>query len=369
MDFIEELEALATRIPKLREHLQTEEATKNALVMPFIGVLGYDIFDPTEVIPEFICDVGIKKGEKVDYAIKKDDKIIMLFECKKCGTNLEMAHASQLYRYFSVTDARIGVLTDGVIYRFFTDLEAPNKMDSKPFMEFDLLDLQPMLVSELKKLTKNSFDLGELMTAAEELKYTREIKNILSEQMASPSDEFVRFFASQLHTGKITQGIRERFADITKRALNQFINERISIRLKSALAGTEPIFHFENQEQNETVLDDEEKVITTDEELEGFYLVKAILREVVDPNRIAPRDTQSYFGVLLDNNNRKPVCRLHFNRSQKYLGLIDEHKKEERVVISDLHDIYKYAERLKATISFYDKNEPVEQVEDQAKET
>lgn len=362
MDFIEELEALAARIPKLREHLLTEEATKNALVLPFIGALGYDIFNPIEVIPEFICDVGIKKGEKVDYAIKKDDKIIILFECKKCGTNLDLAHASQLYRYFSVTDARIAVLTNGIAYRFFTDLEAPNKMDSKPFMELDLLDLQPSLVAELKKLTKPSFDLNELVTSAEELKYTREIRNILAEQMTSPSDDFVRFFASQLYTGKLTQGIRERFADITKRAFNQFINERINVRLKSALAGSEQIFPSESQETIEGATgDEEEKVITTEEELEGFYLVKGILREVVEPNRIAHRDNQSYFGILLDDNNRKPICRLHFNRTQKYLGLFDENKKEERVPIDNLQDIYKHADRLKATISFYNKNDSEEQ--------
>src|SRR4028118_1884006 len=105
MDFIEQLQTLAAKTNKLCDVLQTEEATKNALVMPFINALGYDIFDPTEVLPEFIADVGIKKGEKVDYAIVKDGKIVMLFECKKCGTDLEQTHASQLYRYFSVTDA------------------------------------------------------------------------------------------------------------------------------------------------------------------------------------------------------------------------------------------------------------------------
>ena len=361
MDFIEELEVLAARIPKLREHLQTEEATKNALVMPFIGILGYDIFNPTEVIPEFTCDVGIKKGEKVDYAIKKDEKIIILFECKKCGTDLDLAHASQLYRYFSVTDARIAILTNGIIYRFFTDLEAPNRMDSKPFMEFDLLDLQPSLVAELKKLTKPSFDLDEMITSAEELKYTREIRGILVEQLSSPSEDFVRFFAAQLYTGKLTQAIRDRFTEITKRALHQFINERINARLKTALAGPELSVSEESQGQVQPTGvvsdDDAEKIVTTEKELEGFYIVKGILREVVEPDRVAARDTQSYFGILLDDNNRKPICRLHFNRSQKYLGIIDENKKEDRIPIDRLQEIYQYADRLKATVGYYEKSE------------
>lgn len=152
MDFIDQLKALAAKVPALCDVLKTEEATKNALVMPFIQILGYDIFDPTEVVPEFVADVGIKKGEKVDYAIKKEGQIIMLFECKHCGGDLSIKHASQLFRYFSTTEAKIGVLTNGVIYRFFTDLEAPNKMDEKPFLEVDMLDLNETVVGELKKL-------------------------------------------------------------------------------------------------------------------------------------------------------------------------------------------------------------------------
>src|SRR5215218_6224329 len=188
MDFVEQLQALALKTEKLCSLLQTEEATKNALIMPFLNLLGYDIFDPTEVIPEFVADVGIKKGEKVDYAVKKDDKIIMLFECKHCGGDLSIKHASQLFRYFAVTDARIAVLTNGLVYRFFTDLEAPNKMDEKPFLEVNMLDLNDGMVNELKKLTKPAFNVEQLINTAGELKYMREIKKLLAEQLENPAD-------------------------------------------------------------------------------------------------------------------------------------------------------------------------------------
>lgn len=364
MDSIEQLQALAVKVPKLRDHLLTEEATKNALVMPFIGILGYDVFDPTEVLPEFIADVGIKKGEKVDYAIVKDGKIVMLFECKKCGTDLEQTHASQLYRYFSVTDARIGVLTDGVVYRFFTDLEAPNKMDAKPFMEFNVLDFQEPGVAELKKLTKPAFNMDQMITAAVELKYTREVKRILGEQLAAPSDDFVRLFASQLHNGAFTQKARDKFADITQRGFNQFINDRINERLKSAMTGLpgaalsvveSPAIEAAPAPSDEAETNGREgRVVTTDDEFEAFCIVKAILCEIVNPSRVAARDQQSYFGVLLDNNNRKPVCRLHFNRAQKQIGIFDADKKEERLPVASLNDIYQYADRLKAVASSYD---------------
>jgi len=366
MDFIDQLQALSAKIPKLCDVLKTEEATKNALIMPFINILGYDIFDPTEVIPEFIADVGIKKGEKVDYAIVKDGKIIMLFECKHCGGDLHISHASQLFRYFAVTEARIAVLTNGVVYRFFTDLEAPNKMDEKPFLEVNMLELNDVLVAELKKLTKPVFNLSDLMTAAGDLKYTREIKRLLTEQMETPSDEFVRFFASKVFDGSLTPSRREYFSGITKLSFNQLINERINARLTSAMAGgvtdeaasVPPVpVMMKNASIEIAAPTGEELIQTTEEELEGFFIVKALLRDMVDPKRIVHRDTQSYMGILLDDNNRKPLARLRFNRTQKYVGIFDEKRNEERVPIQNLNDIYQHADKLRRVFSFYERED------------
>jgi len=358
MDLVEQLQTLSTKTAKLCDILQTEEATKNALIMPFINILGYDIFDPTEVIPEYVADVGIKKGEKVDYAIIKDGKIIMLFECKHCGGDLSVSHASQLYRYFGVTDARIAVLTNGLVYRFFTDLEAPNKMDEKPFLEINMLDLNENLVAELKKLTKPAFNIDELMTTAGELKYTHQIKRLLSEQIENPTDEFVKFFASKVFTGILSPTRKEYFSDITKRSFKQLINEQINDRLKSAMSGEKvaeaaPVLQTNVGETPESTRR-EDLIDTTAEELEGFYIIKSLLRDMVNPERITHRDNQSYFGILLDDNNRKPLARLHFNRTQKQLGIFDEQRKEERVPIGNLNDIYQHAERLRRVFAFYE---------------
>ncbi|MCF8111813.1 MAG: type I restriction enzyme HsdR N-terminal domain-containing protein [Desulfobacteraceae bacterium] len=358
MSFSEKIQSLASQLIKQVEHIQTEEATKSALVMPFINALGYNVFDPTEVVPEYTADVGVKKGEKVDYAVLKDGMPIMLFECKWCGSNLDDVHASQLYRYFSVTDARIGVLTNGINYRFYSDLDAANKMDSKPFLELSLASLNEPLIAELEKLTKPSFDLEEVISTASDLKYTKEIKKILADEYASPSDDFVRLLASQVYSGKLTQSVRKQFAETVKTAFNQFITDKINDRLKYAMeketasAGTA---QEESQPAEEKPSEDKKTPVTTAEEMEGFHIVKAILRETVDPSRIAPRDTLSYFGILLDDNNRQPICRLYFNReTRKYLALIDENKNEEKVLIEDLNDIYQYCDRLKETVKIYD---------------
>lgn len=356
MDFADQILALASRIPKQLDHIHTEEATKNALVLPFINALGYNVFDPTEVVPEFTADVGIKKGEKVDYAIKLEGKIIMLFECKQAGADLSRAHASQLFRYFTVTDARVGVLTNGIRYQFFSDLEQPNKMDERPFLEFDMLDLRESLIPEMKQLTKSAFNIDQLLSSAQELKYTRAIRNYLADQVAAPTDDFVRFLTKQVYDGAFTQAVREQFSGIVRKALLQFINERIEGRLKSALREEEAaVAPAEPPLAATDAGKPAEEIVTTDEEMEGFFIVRAILRDIVNVKRIAHRDVKTYFGVLLDDNNRKPLCRLHFNTGQKYLGLINEKKEEERVPIESLDDIYKHADRIRAAVSFYEK--------------
>ena len=360
MDFFEKLTSLAAKVRLQGPAIQTEEATKNAFVMPFINtVLGYDVFDPQEVMPEFVCDVGTKKGEKIDYAIMKDGEVQILIECKKIGESLSINHASQLFRYFHVTSARISILTNGQVYRFFTDLDAPNKMDEKPFLELDLLDIDEYSVPELIKLTKSAFDVDSIINAAGELKYVSQIKKLIGAQVSKPEDDFVKFFASRVYEGVITQKVREQFYELTRKALAQFLNDQINDRLKSAMSGTiQPIMTsmpVTNSANADTQDRDEsgDKILTTLEELEGYHIVRALVRSVVDAKRIVQRDTQSYFGILLDDNNRKPICRLHFNRSQKYLGIFDEEKNETRHAISSIDEIYEYADQLKKTVGYY----------------
>lgn len=361
MDLIDKLRETSLRIPTQTGHIQTEEATKNAFVLPFINALGYNIFDPTEVIPEFTADVGIKKGEKVDYAILKDGKPIILLECKWCGTNLDKEHASQLFRYFTTTRVRFCVLTNGIKYKFYSDLDVPNVMDSKPFFEFDMLDIEEPLVMELKKFSKSSFELNSLLTTASELKYMGEIRRILEEQMINPSDDFVKFFASQVYKGKITQQVKELFTRLTKNSYKQFINDKINDRLKSALADeeTQPLDRTNQFEGKlESIETQDEGPITTEEEIEGYNLVKSILEGTVDTNRVFIRDTFSYCGVIFDDNNRKPVCRMYFNSPNKMIGLFDTDKTEEKVKIDNIKDINNYSDKLKAVAMFYNAQKP-----------
>lgn len=359
MDFIDDIRAFAKNIPAISEKILTEEGTKTALIMPFIRILGYDVFNPNEVNPEYIADVGVKKGEKVDYAIMKDGQPIILIECKPVSSDLNKEHSSQLYRYYSVTPAKVGVLTNGVIYQFFTDLDSENKMDQKPFLEINLLDIKEPLVLELKKFSKQGLNLDELENTASQLKYTREIKQIINKEFVSPSEEFVRFFAKQVYPKILTQQAKERFTQITKDSLNQFLADKINDRLKSAME-PEPVSNSSSLENGSVPNQEskEDEIVTTDDEWEGYYIIKAILHEIVDPSRIDIRDAKSYCAILFDDNNRKPICRLYFNSKQKFVGLFDNPERvEQKVPISDLNELFQLQDHFKNIVKTYCQNQ------------
>ena len=352
MDFKDQIKQIAERAEKLKDNLQTEEATKNALIMPFLQAMGYDVFNPLEVMPEFTCDIGTKKGEKIDYAIFKDNQPVILVECKHWKQDLTL-HDNQLLRYFHVSNAKFGLLTNGIVYKFYTDLETPNKMDEKPFLEVNFSDLRNSQIEELKKFHKAYFDIDNILSSASELKYTSELKSIISNEFANPSNEFVKLFTKQVYDGMITPKVLEQFTTLVKRSISGLISDRISDRLKTALK-TETIQEEVKQEEVIEKEGEDSRVVTTQEELDGFSIVKAILYEVVDIERVVCRDTISYFGVLFDDNNRKPICRLYFNsETVKYIATFDENKKETKNKIVSLNDIYKYAKELKSVVEFY----------------
>lgn len=348
------LEQLHQRVNGLKDQINTEEATKNAFVMPFIQILGYDIFNPTEVIPEHICDIGTKKGEKIDYVIKKNDQPILIFECKHWKENAD-AHNSQLHRYYHVSKARFGVLTNGTIYNFYADLEKPNIMDEKPFLTINIEDLKDSSIKILESFTKNEYNLETILDSAEGLKYIKAIRKEFEKEIENPSDEIVKLLVNRFFDKPLIASRMVAFKEYTKKALAISINESISDRLKSALNINEKI--EKQAEQKLTIVDDNvdvNKVITTNEELEAFQIVKAILREKISSDRIAPRDTQSYFGVLLDDNNRKPICRFHFNTINKYIEVFQNGKDAgEKQQLTTLDEIYGFREKLHQTIANY----------------
>lgn len=373
MDIVEELQAIAARIPKVRGQLLTEEATKTALVLPFIRALGYDFMDPTEVVPEYHADVPGIKGERADYAIMLNGVPIIMFECKPVGAELGNPQHTQLFRYFTSTPVRVGILTNGVVYEFYSDLDTPNRMDVKPFMILDLLapDLGPL--TELQRLAKGAYNEEEVVSTAAEMKYNRELQRFLTAQFAAPGEDFAKMLIASVYQGKlITQKVRDQFMPVVLRALQQFVADQVNERLRAALsrdghapqaasapsgsaapATTAPPASAIDMEKQDGVIN------TTVEEIEGYMIVKSLVRGTVAASRVTKRDQASYCGILLDDNNRKVICRLWFNRTKKYVSLFDVvgddgKAKEEKVPIERLDDMFGLGDRLLATIRRYD---------------
>jgi hypothetical protein len=353
MDLKDLLKQIAERT-KHKENIQTEEATKNAFVMPFLQSLGYDVFNPLEVVPEFIADIGIKKGEKIDYAIFKDGHPTILVECKDWRQNLNV-HDGQLLRYFHVSKAKFGLLTNGITYRFYSDLVAPNKMDEKPFLEFNITDIKDNQIEELKKFHKANFDAESIVNTASEMKYMNELKHLLHQELTEPSSEFVKYFAKQVYPSVVTAKVLDQFTELTKKSIQHYISDLITERLKTALSKEDEKNKVENEISAEQNLEDISKINTTEEELEAFLIVKTILRQKVPATRVTYRDAQSYFAIFLDDNNRKAICRLYLNGGKKYLGTLDENKKETKFEIGNLDEIFNYSEIILKTTELYEK--------------
>jgi predicted type IV restriction endonuclease len=358
MDFVDQLKSFAETIPSQLDHIKTEEATKSALVMPFIQILGYNVFNLSEVVPEFDANVGATKKYKLDYAILDNGKPIILFECKCYGSDLNGGDEwSQLHHYFVATEARFGVLTNGVIYRFYSDLEKPNKMDDTPFLELNLSQLNEHAINQIKKLTKSSFSVDEAIHAANEMKYKGGIKSVFKRQLDQPSDDFVKLFFKEVCPGNVFTGnLKDLFIQYTKSSFKEFIREEIDKLLNEASAKNDfPV----------TPLEEEKVEISnaapefTEEEKEGFYIVKSILAQIVDLHRISYRDTLSYCNVLLDDNGWKAIVRFYFNNTKsKKLELVKLNDKGEKeyikISIDSINDIYKYSQQIQEIVLAYD---------------
>lgn len=349
MGFNEELKTFSQRANQLAEGIQTEEATKMSMIVPFFQILGYDVFNPAEFCPEYTADVGIKKGEKVDYAILLDGIPQILIECKWCGQQLGK-HDSQLFRYFGTSSAKFAILTNGLEYRFYTDLDEANKMDLTPFLTIDIQSLKEPVIAELRKFCKDSFDKDNIFSTASELKYSNLIHMWLTEQAENVSDEFARVILGDIYDGLKTQKIIDKFKPIIKKSFNNYINDLVNKKISSALAPDES----EQTEKEPEPTPSKSKIVTTEEELQAFNIIRAILAEEVELSKVTYRDTESYFGILYDNNNRKPICRLNLDSRKKHIMIPDEKKNFTRYDIENIVSLYEYKAQIIAAAKIYD---------------
>ena len=336
---------LSKQIPGLENAPSTEEeGTKHALILPLIRALGYNDSDRAEVVPEFIVDR--RSNERVDYAIISGDAPVIVIECKAASVNLSDRRVSQLNRYFNATSARIGILTNGIEYRFFSDFERPNLMDQDHFWEIDVENLEDGDLEQLQTLFGKGFSVEETLDSASRLKDIGMMATVLKAQYNQPDENFVKWLAGAAYSGRsaprwTAQNV-EKFKDLASRAFVNFVGDTMRSVQQRASA-----------EANEAE-PDKERIITTAQEMEAFHMVKAIVRDVIDPARVGYRDRVGHCIVLVDNNGQKPLCHLLFNNERrKQIRLFDENRDRTLHSVGSLDDIYAHAEQLRDTARRY----------------
>lgn len=366
MDFKDNILQLTEKIAKQKDAIVTEEGTKNAFIMPMIAALGYDIFNPFEVVPELDCDLIKKKGEKIDYAIMKDEQPILLIECKHWKQKLNL-HDTQLQKYFVASNARFGVLTNGIEYRFYTDLEKANIMDEKPFLIIDMLDLSDADIGQLKKFHKSYYNESDILSTASELKYTTEIKSILNREFISPTPDFVKFFLRQVYDGQATQKVVDQFTPIVKKSISSVVNDIISDRLNVAIKSGEqadvPVTKEDTPQEIENVLPDgivamdgESGVVTTQEEIDAYNIIRSILRKSISADKIVYKDFKSYFAIGIEKPSYWWICRLSFgNRKKSIIFPTENYKSQEKYDIDSIDGIFECIDKLEQAFSIANK--------------
>ena len=339
---MEEFKAFADTL-KSREAAKTEEATKTSYIMPFFELLGYNTKNPIEFVPEYDAEVGTRKGDKVDYCIIREDEPIIIVEAKHHKENLDN-HFKQLYHYYATIHPKFAVLTNGVEYRFFTDTDKKNVMDTKPFFIFNALKFSEQDVATLKKFRKNSFDVFSLGNIAEEMKYANQIKYAIKGIIEEPNDDFIRYILSDIHKGKKTQQLVDKLRPIVKEAIGKVVDELITARLadiQERMKAEEPV-EPETPAEKEII----SQVNTTKEELEAFFNVKYILRNIVPWDKLHYRDAKHYFSILYDDKNYKWICRLRVEKANKYIILPDGTPHGKSCPLNGISGVFDYADEI-----------------------
>lgn len=314
MGFSDNLRKFKQRIIDMGDSIKdmTEEATKNALVMPFFSLLGYDVFNPQEFVPELTCDVGTKKGEKIDYAIFRDGEPIILVEAKRCGMKLQKQQQNQLYRYFSVNHARIAILTNGIQYNIFSDINSPNVMDDEPFLSFNLMeDDENVYLAAIEMFTSEKFNAKDILSKAVYMKYSALVERIFRKDLENPSDELVKYF---LMRPEIKTGAR-----ITSNTINQF-RESTAATLRKVMGVT---IH---------TVSDSEVIIQDEEEPKANEPIQETKNEY--PEKIIPLlDALSEIGTDMEKVSYAYVSDIHIISLDKECDIrIPNHKFDHMVI-------------------------------------
>lgn len=357
MGFMDQLKGLADKAEReLAKGRVTEASTKTALIMPFFQLLGYNVFDTDEFCPEYDASFGEVKDARADYAIIQNGRPIALIECKPCTEKNLDQYVGQLKRYFGATKAsRLGILTNGIEYRFYTDLDMDNVLDDVPFFTFDLQSFTDDQAACLERFQKGGLDQKKIRESASAMMFTSRISTYISKEFKNPDDKFIKFALQQSKaygSGAVTAERVAQAKPVIQKTVNGIVKEKARQMLKDA----------QSLGEDSTEGPPKPGVVTTQEELEAFGIVKSILSDAVPLDDIVAHDTKSYFSVLYTDNVLKPICQFYFNSGQKRVGIYNGttgqfgKKGFDLHPIDDIQDIRRFKDDLIRAAGFYQKD-------------
>ena len=332
MTFRDALADIRKTIEQHGDKLDNEEITKHVLILPMLEAWGYDYRDPSEVWAEYPVRLPGGGTGRADYVIMRDGKPSIVIECKGAAVVVDESVSEQMREYATAIGAEIGVATNGFAYACYADIDTAGELDADPFCFAVIQTLTPSDVSALELLSKANFKSEYVRKSARSHK--RELENRWR------AEGFLRGSAAQQEMLRISELRVESEREAELAQLLERIGERMRIEVEAIAR------HGSNS-------DADDGIETTGDEMDAYCIVKGMLHGVIDPNRVEFRDLRTYASVLIDNNNRKPICRLHFNGRQKYLGTFDAEKNETRHRIDTVNDIVAFAAALRRTARQY----------------
>lgn len=320
-EFISKIHKHAEHIKKVAEHCTTEETTKQALILPMLDILGFNAYDPTKVQAEYRAEYrGVKSTDRIDYALMLNGEPVAFIEAKSYGEELSN-HEGQLERYFnSATNVLIAAITNGVEWRFFTDLNEKNTMDEDPFLVVDFSKLEESQISRLYHFRRDGFKPDHLKEIAEESVYLNLFTDTIRNNLREPGIEFLRFIARQSEIRRqLNAGFLESIAPIVKRAVGSAISDMVVSGLSAKQEPEKQEHIVEVDIYADQVDADNPKIITTYQERQIYDFTKSLLPEVED--RLISRDTESYFTVLYDGKTNRWLFRYYGDRKEPIIVL------------------------------------------------
>ena len=332
-DFVRHIREFSNSIDKNKlSNINNEEETKSDLILPVLNILGYQVFISSEVEKEKGVQIGTRP-HKIDYVINKNENQIFIVECKHHEQTDLTRHRNQLYSYFTaLPSVHFALLTNGIEYHFHTNIiGAKNVMDREPFLSFDIRFIKDSELDFFKNFCKHEFDLEKCIELSENCKYYNGILDHLTKQLHEPDKVFIDYLTKLVFDGRRGNIIRSRLDKLAKKALHDFKEKTLS---------------FGNEEEDE--------IVTTRTELAGYRKVMEILKNTVNLDKVVDRDTVPFFCILFDDNEKKPLCNLHFNNeSDLKFGIFDKDRNEKIHNIEAVNDIYKFNQQLIELTNYY----------------